>query len=62
MADALDDMIENGVNFKKIHIIGISLGAELAGIIGRNMNYKIGRITGITFKLFIFSTFKNLKG
>lgn len=54
MADALDDMIENGVNFKKIHIIGISLGAELAGIIGRNMNYKIGRITGITFKLFIF--------
>ncbi|XP_006608023.2 pancreatic lipase-related protein 2-like [Apis dorsata] len=47
MADVLDDMIDNGVNFKKIHLIGISLGAELAGIIGRNMNYKIGRITGL---------------
>ncbi|KAG9436247.1 lipase member H-A [Apis mellifera carnica] len=47
VAAALDNMIENGINSKNIHIIGHSLGAQLAGIIGRNMNYKIGRITGL---------------
>ncbi|PBC26668.1 Pancreatic triacylglycerol lipase [Apis cerana cerana] len=47
VAAALDNMVENGINSKNIHIIGHSLGSELSGIIGRNMNYKIGRITGL---------------
>ncbi|XP_006608022.2 pancreatic lipase-related protein 2-like isoform X1 [Apis dorsata] len=47
VATALDNMIENGINSKNIHIIGHSLGSQLSGIIGRNMNYKIGRITGL---------------
>lgn len=59
VATALDNMIENGINSKNIHIIGHSLGSQLSGIIGRNMNYKIGRITGITFKLFIFPNIFN---
>lgn len=53
VADALDIMIENGVNPKKIHIIGHSLGAELGGSIGRQMKFRIGRITGIIYKYFI---------
>ncbi|XP_031776479.1 pancreatic triacylglycerol lipase isoform X1 [Apis florea] len=47
VADALNIMIENGVNPKKIHIIGHSLGAELGGSIGRQMKFRIGRITGL---------------
>lgn len=47
VANALDDMVENGINPKKIHIIGHSLGAELAGSIGRQMKVKISRITGL---------------
>ena len=53
VANALDDMVENGINPKKIHIIGHSLGAELAGSIGRQMKVKISRITGVIYKYFI---------
>lgn len=54
VANILDDMVKNGVNPKKIHIIGHSLGAELGGSIGRQMKVRIGRITGVIYKYFIF--------
>lgn len=63
VANALDDMVENGINPKKIHIIGHSLGAELAGSIGRQMKVKISRITGVIYKYFIIFLYvlNNLK-
>ncbi|CAL9685570.1 unnamed protein product [Knipowitschia caucasica] len=37
----------NGVSLDSIHIIGISLGAHVAGFVGENFNGSIGRITAL---------------
>lgn len=37
----------NGVSLSSIHIIGVSLGAHIAGFIGANFNSSIGRITAL---------------
>ncbi|XP_023129784.2 lipase member H isoform X1 [Amphiprion ocellaris] len=40
-------MEEEGASLSSIHLIGVSLGAHLAGFIGANLKGKIGRITGL---------------
>lgn len=46
-------LFQAGYNPEKVHIIGFSLGGQIAGVIGRNVfrkssyQYKIGRITGL---------------
>lgn len=40
-------MQANGVSLSSIHIIGVSLGAHIAGFIGANFNSSIGRITAL---------------
>lgn len=47
MADALNSIVDKGVNPEKIHIIGHSLGAHLAAKISRKTKFKIPRITGV---------------
>lgn len=47
MANALNGIVDRGVDPEKIHIIGHSLGAQLAAKIGRKTKFKIPRITGI---------------
>lgn len=37
----------NGVSLSSIHIIGVSLGAHIAGFIGAHFNSSIGRITAL---------------
>ncbi|KAK0080773.1 hypothetical protein PV325_013345 [Microctonus aethiopoides] len=40
--------LENGINMKKIHVVGFSLGAEAAGFMGKSLKPKqVGRITGL---------------
>lgn len=51
VADALNSLVKGGVNPKKIHVIGYSLGAQIAGIIGRQTIFKIPRITGIVVNI-----------
>ncbi|XP_029038589.2 pancreatic triacylglycerol lipase-like [Osmia bicornis bicornis] len=47
VAKVIDQIVEAGVDRKKIHIIGHSLGAQLAGYIGRNVIASLPRITGL---------------
>lgn len=53
IADGLINLFESGISPDAIHIIGFSLGAQVAGVIGRYViskskeKYTIGRITGL---------------
>ncbi|XP_070607860.1 lipase member H-like isoform X4 [Erythrolamprus reginae] len=40
-------MLENGVALDSIYMIGVSIGAHIAGFVGKTYNGKIGRITGL---------------
>lgn len=59
VANALNTLIDNDVNEKKIHLIGYSLGAHLAGKIGRKTKFKIPRITGYLFNILLLQTVIN---
>ncbi|XP_053166819.1 lipase member I isoform X2 [Hemicordylus capensis] len=43
----IDQMMENGASLDSIYMIGVSLGAHIAGFVGKAYNGKIGRITGL---------------
>ncbi|XP_026556647.1 lipase member I [Pseudonaja textilis] len=43
----IDQMLENDVAVDSIYMIGVSLGAHIAGFVGKTYNGKIGRITGL---------------
>lgn len=53
MAEVILDWIDDGLNVESFHIVGHSLGAQMAGIIGRSVNKKslgeskIARISGL---------------
>ncbi|KAF0028562.1 hypothetical protein F2P81_019649 [Scophthalmus maximus] len=40
-------MEEEGASLSSVHLLGVSLGAHLAGFVGANLKGKIGRITGL---------------
>ncbi|CAL7940741.1 unnamed protein product [Xylocopa violacea] len=47
LAKGVNEMMSSGISSDKLHIIGHSLGSQVAGIAGRNTASKISRITGL---------------
>jgi hypothetical protein len=49
IAKALDEMVKSGFDSEKLHVVGHSMGGQIAGNIGRKVSFKIPRITGKIF-------------
>ncbi|XP_032671812.1 pancreatic triacylglycerol lipase-like isoform X2 [Odontomachus brunneus] len=47
LALALDSMVQAGFNSNKLHIVGHSMGSQVAGHIGRKVSFQVPRITGL---------------
>ncbi|KAL9866911.1 lipase member I [Geothlypis trichas] len=43
----VDQMLVGGASLDSLYIIGVSLGAHIAGFVGQKYNGKLGRITGL---------------
>uniref|UniRef100_A0A8D0H521 Lipase domain-containing protein n=1 Tax=Sphenodon punctatus TaxID=8508 RepID=A0A8D0H521_SPHPU len=43
----IDQMLADGASLDSIYMIGVSLGAHIAGFVGKMYNGKLGRITGL---------------
>ncbi|XP_050471050.1 pancreatic triacylglycerol lipase-like [Bombus huntii] len=44
---ALNILASSGMNSKTLHVIGHSLGAQIAGVLPENINFRLTRITGL---------------
>lgn len=47
MVEALLQMHDAGLDFTKLHLVGHSLGAQMAGLIGRTIKEKTGQVLSI---------------
>ncbi|RMC12076.1 hypothetical protein DUI87_11211 [Hirundo rustica rustica] len=43
----IDQMLVGGASLDSVYMIGVSLGAHIAGFVGKKYNGKLGRITGL---------------
>lgn len=64
MSEVILDWIDEGLDVNKFHIVGISLGAQVAGMIGRSIIKKstgesrLVRITALDPTFALFPTFR----
>ncbi|XP_017070913.1 lipase member H-A isoform X2 [Drosophila eugracilis] len=57
LSKLLEDFLQrHGVSLDGVHVIGHSLGAHIAGLIGRYFNGTLGRVTGLDPALPLFSS------
>ncbi|XP_052846958.1 lipase member H isoform X2 [Drosophila gunungcola] len=57
LANSLQEFLQrHGINFDSVHVIGHSLGAHVAGRIGRYFNGTLSRVTGLDPALPLFSS------
>ena len=45
-AEAISKLVSAGLHSNSLHIIGFSLGAQIAGFVGRHLDFAIPRISG----------------
>lgn len=46
LAEALNEMVDQGLPRDNIHVVGHSMGAQVAGFLGRQTSFELRRITG----------------
>lgn len=46
-AKAIESMVEVGLNTDTIHLVGHSMGAQVAGFVGRYLRFTVPRVTGM---------------
>ncbi|CAB0011059.1 unnamed protein product [Nesidiocoris tenuis] len=47
ISNFIDELVSKGVTLDRFHIVGFSLGAEIAGLVGKMQSGRLGRITGL---------------
>ncbi|XP_031784889.1 lipase member H-A-like isoform X1 [Nasonia vitripennis] len=47
VAGAIDEMVDQGLTSRSIHVVGHSMGAQVAGYAGRRTSFELSRITGL---------------
>ncbi|XP_008552895.1 lipase member I isoform X1 [Microplitis demolitor] len=47
LSDTINSLVELGLDLENFHLIGHSMGAQMAGFIGRYTKYELPRITGL---------------
>lgn len=47
VGEALNILASSRMNSKTLHVIGHSLGAQIAGVLPENINFRLTRITGV---------------
>ncbi|XP_011505791.1 PREDICTED: lipoprotein lipase-like, partial [Ceratosolen solmsi marchali] len=47
ISGGINQLISYGISKRSIHLIGHSMGAQIAGIVGRTIGFKLSRITGL---------------
>lgn len=52
LSDTINSLVELGLDLENFHLIGHSMGAQMAGFIGRYTKYELPRITGIVNNIF----------
>lgn len=46
LAEAVNEMVDQGLPINSIHLVGHSMGAQVAGFLGRQTSFELRRITG----------------
>lgn len=53
LSTALNQMKDVGFDTEKLHIVSHSIGSQVAGYIGRKVNFSVPRITGKSPQIFL---------
>lgn len=54
-AKAITKLVRAGLNVNTLHVIGHSMGAQVAGFMGQYLDFTVPRVTGILYVYLAYS-------